>query len=954
MNRAGTLLILLAAMIVLPALAFAQPYAVNLFFSEYVEGSSNNKAIEIFNGTGASVDLSQYTVKLASNGGTWSTTNIITPTGTLAHNDVFVIANSQASAAILGVSDVTSTVTYFNGDDALGLFQGDTMIDIIGIYQNDPGTAWDVAGVTGATLNHTLVRKSTVVSGNLDWTAAAGTNADDGEWIVHDIDYVANLGMHTFEPGTGNNVATPTFNPGGGTYASPVSVTISCVTPNSSIFYTTDGSTPTPGSTPYTAPITISAATTLKAMATAPGMDPSNVATAVYSFPVAVPSLTVLRSMPADGTTVYFLDGEVILTFQQAFRNQKYLQDDGAGILIDDLNGIISTAYSVGDGIEGLTGKISEYAGMLQFVPTANGPLPSSSNNPIVPIVVDYGQLLSSFDTYESRVVKIMGVSFVAPTGNFANGTVYATYDQDNDYNIRTTFYDVDYINTPIPAGPKNITGIPNSRTDGAFFTPRALADFEDPAGTVAAPVFNPAPGFYNSPIQVSMTSATPGAQIHYTMDGSTPSESSTLYSNPVTIAGSTTTLKAIAILNGMPPSAVTTGVYSFPVSVPTLLALRQSPTGAIYRVNGNVVVSFTQDYRHQKFVQDATAGILIDDPNGIITTTYQTGDAIFNLQGTLSEFGGMLQLVPTVDPGAPSSTGNEIVPIPLLLEDFNTNFEDYESRVVRVMNARFSDPSGDFANGMVYTVTDQNNANPVSFRTSFYDVSYIGIPVYPDLINFSAIPNSRTEGLYLTARDWWDFQLSEVKAPSLDGIYVPEHPNTVYLSTIFDWYMTIPEGLTGYKLYRNGVLYLEYGPAFSAEWTDSPQPQGTYTYYATAMFGTTESEPSNSFVHITTPNPENPPAAIEIALLGNYPNPFNPSTSISFQLKEAGPVRMDIYNQKGQLLRTLLNATKAPGLHSVTWDGRDAAGNPSASGIYLYRLSAGSYTSTRKMLMLK
>ena len=101
-----SLLLILSASVL-----FAQPYAQNLFFSEYVEGSSNNKAIEIFNGTGAAVDLSQYTTKLGSNSGAWSTTNILTPTGTLAHNDVFVIANSQAVAAILAVSDVTSTVT---------------------------------------------------------------------------------------------------------------------------------------------------------------------------------------------------------------------------------------------------------------------------------------------------------------------------------------------------------------------------------------------------------------------------------------------------------------------------------------------------------------------------------------------------------------------------------------------------------------------------------------------------------------------------------------------------------------------------------------------------------------------------------------------------------------------------------------------------------------------------
>ncbi|HQH50383.1 MAG TPA: lamin tail domain-containing protein, partial [Candidatus Cloacimonadota bacterium] len=159
---------------------FAQ--AQTLFFSEYLEGSSNNKAIEIFNGTGAAVDLSQYSVKLGSNGNEWSTTNSVNLSGTLANNDVYVIANSQAIAAIQDVADLTHTVTYFNGNDCLGLFQGDTMIDIIGVYMNNPGTAWDVAGVTGATLNHTLIRKPEVTQGNTDWTSSAGTNADNSEW----------------------------------------------------------------------------------------------------------------------------------------------------------------------------------------------------------------------------------------------------------------------------------------------------------------------------------------------------------------------------------------------------------------------------------------------------------------------------------------------------------------------------------------------------------------------------------------------------------------------------------------------------------------------------------------------------------------------------------------------------------------------------------------------------
>jgi len=168
----------------------------DLFFSEYVEGSSNNKALEIYNGTGYTLNLSNYTIKLGSNGGVWSTTNILTLTGTLASGDVFVVANPNASSAILGVSDVTSTVTYFNGDDCVGLFYFDTLIDVIGLYLNDPGIAWNVAGVTEATLNHTLVRKSIVGAGNTDWNSSAGTDAVNSEWQVLANDDISNLGVH--------------------------------------------------------------------------------------------------------------------------------------------------------------------------------------------------------------------------------------------------------------------------------------------------------------------------------------------------------------------------------------------------------------------------------------------------------------------------------------------------------------------------------------------------------------------------------------------------------------------------------------------------------------------------------------------------------------------------------------------------------------------------------------
>ncbi len=112
----------------------------------------------------------------------------------------------------------------------------------------------------------------------------------------------------------------------------------------------------------------------------------------------------------------------------------------------------------------------------------------------------------------------------------------------------------------------------------------------------------------------------------------------------------------------------------------------------------------------------------------------------------------------------------------------------------------------------------------------------------------------------------------------------------------------------------------------------------------------------------------DNPPTGIEplngflaegFQLFQNYPNPFNPETAISYQLPPNGQaaishVELAIYNSLGQKVRTLVAASQAPGAYRVTWDGRNDAGTPVASGIYIYRLSAGNVAQARKMLLLR
>lgn len=88
--------------------------------------------------------------------------------------------------------------------------------------------------------------------------------------------------------------------------------------------------------------------------------------------------------------------------------------------------------------------------------------------------------------------------------------------------------------------------------------------------------------------------------------------------------------------------------------------------------------------------------------------------------------------------------------------------------------------------------------------------------------------------------------------------------------------------------------------------------------------------------------------------LKGNYPNPFNPETTIRYSVKEAGPVAIEIYNLKGQLVKSLVSDDKAAGEHSVIWKGTDNNNRPVSSGVYFYKMSAGKYSSTKKMIMMK
>ncbi len=184
------------------ATGVASAQTSDLMISEYVEGSGNNKALEIYNGTEDTINLSGYTIQRYSNGATTFTTITLNAVD-LEPDAAFVIANPSAAAELLALADQTDSNINFNGNDALVLaFGGSVVVDSIGRVGEDPGTAWTCPD--GSTANHSLRRLSSTCTGD--------TTPDDvfdlcAEWSFAASDVFSGLGEHIADCGAVINEA---------------------------------------------------------------------------------------------------------------------------------------------------------------------------------------------------------------------------------------------------------------------------------------------------------------------------------------------------------------------------------------------------------------------------------------------------------------------------------------------------------------------------------------------------------------------------------------------------------------------------------------------------------------------------------------------------------------------------------------------------------------------------
>jgi uncharacterized repeat protein (TIGR03803 family) len=373
--------------------------------------------------------------------------------------------------------------------------------------------------------------------------------------------------------------ATPTFSPAAGSYTSIQSVTISDATPGATIYYTTNGDTPSTASTKYTAAISVSATETIKAIAAAPNYVNSAVASVTYTL--QLPAATPVCS-PVSGT-----------------------YSSAQSVTISDATPS-STIYYTTDGTTPTTSS-----------PKYTGAFTVSKTTTVFAIATAPGFSTSAVGDGFYTIVLPAATPVFSPKAGTYTSTQSVTIAESTAGAL--IYYTTDGT-TPIPSFKERYSGaitvsatetIKAIATGGGFGTSAvASATYTISAATAATPVISPAAGTYATAKTVTITDATAGATIYYTTTGAAPTIKSTKFTAPFKLAASAT-VEAIAVAKGSLQSAAATAKYVIetPAAAPTF-----SPTAGTYISAQSVKLA------------SATAGAIIYyTTNGTTPTTKST-----------------------------------------------------------------------------------------------------------------------------------------------------------------------------------------------------------------------------------------------------------------------------------------------------------------------------------------
>jgi hypothetical protein len=363
--------ILFFSMIVQPNGAKGQ-----VIISEYLEGASNDKCIELFNTTNAAINLTGYSLRRYTNGSTSATS--ISLTGTIPACGTYVICNSSSQAALLALADQTSGSISHNGDDAYDLFDGTTVLDVFGDIGCDPGSQWSSGA--NSTQNNGLIRNSNICTGVSDPTGACNSGSFTtlgSEWTATgSTSDFSDLGSHTSSCcGSSNTITT------GLVTGAPWSV--DCTTSDAGTVAFTSSGTFNAGNV-YT--VQLSDATGSFASPTAIGTltSTANLGTINVTIPAGTP--------PGTGYRVRVVSDDPATTGT----------DNGSDLTITDAGGACECPHMTAWLINACEGSCSEGDNEMLFMNSGDYAIPVNTTN----IDVTYGSTNPPTTTYTDNIIS--------------------------------------------------------------------------------------------------------------------------------------------------------------------------------------------------------------------------------------------------------------------------------------------------------------------------------------------------------------------------------------------------------------------------------------------------------------------------------------------------------------------------------------------------------------------
>jgi hypothetical protein len=464
--------------------------------------------------------------------------------------------------------------------------------------------------------------------------------------------------------------AMPTFSPSAGSYTSAQSVTISDTTSGTTIYYTTDGSTPTTSSTVYTGAITVSASETLTAIAVATGYTNSSASSASYTiasllptpaFSVAAGTYATTQSVTisdaTSGATIYYTtDGSTPTTSSSVYSSAISVATtqtiEAIAVKTGYTNSAVATAtYTIAAALTApvfspaagtytspQTVTITDATSGALIYYTTDGSTPSTSSTiysgaiwqcdtqTLKAIAVKSGYTSSAITTAAYTIAPVLPT----PSFSLVGGLTYATAQTVSiiDSASAATIYYTTNGSTPTVSSTKytgpitvSVTETINAIAIESGYTNSAVASisYSIATQTLPAPTFSPAAGTYTTSQSVAISDATAGTTIYYTTNGTTPTTSSSVYSSAITVSA-TETLEAIAVKTGYTNSTVATAAYTISAVLPT-------PTFSI--------AAGTYTSSQSVTISDATAGTTIYyTTNG---TTPTTSSSVYSSAITVS-----------------------------------------------------------------------------------------------------------------------------------------------------------------------------------------------------------------------------------------------------------------------------------------------------------------------------